>query len=94
MNAATYGDAASHSALPLASAKAPPRFEHRIADVGRIDESRGRLGAVLVDHLGIEPSKLQPCKGCLGSQPIARIGARVLATDQCCAVVALIVWCC
>ena len=48
----------------------------------------------LVDHLGIEPSKLQPCKGCLGSQPIALIGARVLATDQCCAVLALRVWCC
>lgn len=29
-----------------ATTKAPPRFEHRIADVGRIGENRGRLGAV------------------------------------------------
>ena len=38
---------ARHFALADGMCKAPPRFEHRIADVGRIGENRGRLGAVL-----------------------------------------------
>jgi len=35
-----------HFALADGMCKAPPQFEHRIADVGRIGEHRGRLGVV------------------------------------------------
>lgn len=41
---------------PIDGNIAPPRFEHRIADVGRIGENRGRLGAVLGRQVGVEPT--------------------------------------
>lgn len=43
---ATTEAALLRTSSPIDGNKAPPRFERRIADVGRIGENRGRLGAV------------------------------------------------